>query len=53
VKVDKDNTTIINGAGKQKDIQDRIAQIKPRSRTPPATTTARSSRSAWPQLPAA
>ena len=28
VKVDKDNTTIINGAGKQKDIQDRIAQIK-------------------------
>jgi chaperonin GroEL len=26
--VDKDNTTIINGAGKQKDIQDRIAQIK-------------------------
>ncbi|MEN6363906.1 MAG: chaperonin GroEL, partial [Rectinema sp.] len=28
VKVDKDNTTIINGAGKAKDIQDRIAQIK-------------------------
>ncbi len=28
VKVDKDNTTIINGAGKLKDIQDRIAQIK-------------------------
>jgi len=28
VKVDKDNTTIINGAGKQKDIQDRISQIK-------------------------
>jgi len=28
VKVDKDNTTIINGAGKPKDIQDRIAQIK-------------------------
>jgi chaperonin GroEL len=27
-KIDKDNTTIINGAGKQKDIQDRIAQIK-------------------------
>ena len=26
--MDKDNTTIINGAGKQKDIQDRIAQIK-------------------------
>jgi chaperonin GroEL len=28
VKIDKDNTTIINGGGKQKDIQDRIAQIK-------------------------
>jgi len=28
VKIDKDNTTIINGAGKSKDIQDRIAQIK-------------------------
>ncbi|MDR0320529.1 MAG: chaperonin GroEL [Treponema sp.] len=28
VKIDKDNTTIINGAGKAKDIQDRIAQIK-------------------------
>jgi len=28
VKIDKDNTTIINGAGKPKEIQDRIAQIK-------------------------
>ncbi|MDR3114686.1 MAG: chaperonin GroEL [Treponema sp.] len=28
VKVDKDNTTIINGVGKPKEIQDRIAQIK-------------------------
>ena len=28
VKIDKDNTTIINGGGKAKDIQDRIAQIK-------------------------
>jgi len=28
VKIDKDNTTIINGGGKKKDIQDRIAQIK-------------------------
>jgi chaperonin GroEL len=28
IKIDKDNTTIINGAGTQKDIQDRIAQIK-------------------------
>ena len=28
IKIDKDNTTIINGGGKGKDIQDRIAQIK-------------------------
>lgn len=28
VKIDKDNTTIIDGTGKQKDIKDRIAQIK-------------------------
>jgi chaperonin GroEL len=28
VKVEKDNTTIINGAGKQADIKDRISQIK-------------------------
>jgi chaperonin GroEL len=28
VKIDKDNTTIINGGGKAKEIQDRIAQIK-------------------------
>jgi chaperonin GroEL len=28
IKIDKDNTTVINGGGKAKDIQDRIAQIK-------------------------
>jgi chaperonin GroEL len=28
VKVDKENTTIIEGSGKEKDIKDRIAQIK-------------------------
>ncbi len=28
VKVEKENTTIINGAGKQADIKDRVAQIK-------------------------
>ncbi|MEX2443286.1 MAG: chaperonin GroEL [Alkalispirochaeta sp.] len=28
IKVDKENTTIINGAGKQTDIKDRTAQIK-------------------------
>jgi chaperonin GroEL len=28
VTIDKENTTIINGAGKKKDIEDRISQIK-------------------------
>ncbi len=28
IKIEKENTTIINGAGKQQDIKDRIAQIK-------------------------
>lgn len=28
IKIDKDNTTIVEGAGKKKDIADRIAQIK-------------------------
>lgn len=28
VKIDKDNTTIIDGAGKPKDIKDRVAEIK-------------------------
>ncbi|MFC1517506.1 chaperonin GroEL [Candidatus Margulisiibacteriota bacterium] len=28
IKVDKDNTTIVEGAGKKKDIDERIAQIK-------------------------
>lgn len=28
VKIDKDNTTIIDGAGKQKDIKDRVSEIK-------------------------
>jgi len=28
IKIDKDNTTVINGGGKKKDIDDRIAQIK-------------------------
>jgi chaperonin GroEL len=28
--IDKENNTIVNGAGKKKDIEDRIAQIKAR-----------------------
>jgi chaperonin GroEL len=52
-QIDKDNTTIVEGAGKTKDIKGRIDRSATRSRTPPATTTARSSRSASPSSPAA
>ena len=53
VKVDKDNTTIIDGAGKKNDIQARVAQIKLRSKRPPATMTRRSCRSVRPSWPVA
>ena len=43
VKIDKDNTTIIEGAGKKDDIKGRIASDPAaRWRRPPATTTRRS-----------
>ena len=47
VTIDKDNTTIIEGAGTQQDIEGRVKQIRTRSRRPPPTTTARSCRSGW------
>ena len=48
VIVEKENTTIVDGSGKKVDLEGRITQIRRRSRRPPRTTTARSSRSAWP-----
>jgi chaperonin GroEL (HSP60 family) len=53
VTIDKDNTTIVEGAGTSSDIKGRIEQIRTRSTPPAATTTARSSRSASPSSPAA
>ena len=53
VTIDKDNTTIVDGAGKKKDIEGRCGQIRRRSRRPPRTTTARSCRSVWRSWPAA
>ena len=53
VVVTKDNTTIIEGAGKKtRDQGPHRARSAPRSRTRSRTTTARSSRSAWPSSPA-
>ena len=53
VTIDKDNTTIVGGKGKAADVKAASRRSAPRSRRPPATTTARSSRSAWPSWPAA
>src|ERR671912_609825 len=48
VRIEKENTTIIDGAGKKPEIQAPIGQIRPRSRRRPRATTARSSRSGAP-----
>jgi len=53
VMIDKENTTIVNGAGKKADIEARITQIKAQIEEPPRTTTARSCRNVWPSSPAA
>ena len=54
VVVDKDSTTIIDGAGEGETIKSRIKQLRSRrSRTPTPTSTARSSTSGWRSWPAA
>ena len=54
VIIDKETCTLIEGAGKAADIKGRIEAIKNvRSTRPPATTTARSSKSGWRSCPAA
>ena len=54
VRIEKENTTIIDGAGSKKDIEARLAQIQAlRSRRPPPTTTRKSCRSASPSWRAA
>ena len=53
IVVDKDNTTVIDGAGKKEEIKGRIKRSSRRSRTPPPTTTRRSSRNVSRSSPAA
>ena len=53
VIADKDNTTVIEGKGKDKEIKGPSSRSRSRSRTPPRTTTRRSCRSGWPSWPAA
>ena len=50
--VTKDATTIVDGAGDAEAIQDRVRQIRPRSRTATPTGTARSCRSGSRSSPA-
>ena len=47
VVVDKDNTTIIGGAGEKATSTDACSRSAARSRRRPATTTGRSCRSGW------
>jgi chaperonin GroEL len=53
VSIDKENTTIVDGAGKKADIEGRIKQIKAQVRRRPPTTIRRSCRSGWRSSPAA
>ena len=49
VIIDKDNTTLVGGAGKKAEIQGRIEPDSHADRaTPLPTTIAKSSRSGWP-----
>jgi len=52
VTVDKDNTTIVEGAARRKTSRKRINEIKPRSTRPRRTMTKRSCRSVWRSSPA-
>ena len=47
VRIEKENTTIIDGAGKKPTSRPASPRSRRRSRRRPRTTTARSSRSAW------
>ena len=47
VVIDKDNTTLVEGAGQSQDIEGASSRSAPRSRKRPPTTTARSCKNAW------
>jgi hypothetical protein len=53
VLIDKENTTIIDGAGKKETSSPVPARSRRRSRRRPPITTVRSCRSVWPNWPAA
>jgi hypothetical protein len=51
--IDKENTTIVNGAGKKKASKVALPRSRRKSRRPPPTMTVRSCRSGSPGSPAA
>jgi chaperonin GroEL (HSP60 family) len=53
VMIDKENTTIVNGAGKKADIESELPRSRLRSRRPRLTMTRRSCRNGWPSSRAA
>ena len=53
VKVSKENTVIVDAPAPPTPSRPASTRSRARSRLPPPTTTARSSRSAWPRWPAA
>ena len=53
VTVDKDNTTIIDGAGRRRTSRAGSSNFGPRSKRPPRITIVRNCRNGWPSLPAA
>ncbi len=53
VRIEKENTTIIDGAGKKADIEGRCTQLRAQIEETTRSTTRRNCRSAWPSWPAA
>jgi chaperonin GroEL len=53
VSIEKENTTIVDGAGKKKDIEGRVGQIKAQIEETTSDYDRRSCRSGWPSSPAA
>ena len=53
VRIEKENTTVIDGSGKSRTSRAASPRSASRSKKPPPTTTARNCRSGWPSSPAA
>jgi len=51
VKIDKDNTTIVEGAGKSAALNARIAQLRNRSKTLILTMIRKSCKKGWQSFP--